>query len=175
MNHFIPKSVLSAALFSLALGSSTSALSQNMDTETSVIQLIFNQAPFIDIANVGNVDIIDPTVGTDATGSDDFCVGGTFGAYIITFTNPMGPDFTLMSSNGSPDLPYNVNFFNMIGGPGQSVTPGNPIPNNPVLDTLCDATVVNSRFVVDIPSTVWDGRQNDGPFTGMLELTVEGQ
>ncbi|WP_152454252.1 hypothetical protein [Microbulbifer sp. THAF38] len=140
-----------------------------------MIQLIFNQAPFIDIANVGNVDIIDPNIGDPATGFDDFCVGGTFGAYAITFTNPMGSTFTLMSSNSTPDIPYNVTFFNTIGGTGQTVTPGAQIPGNPVLDTMCDPTVLNTRFVVEIPFSIWNGRQNDGPFTGMLELMVQGQ
>ncbi|WP_226647830.1 hypothetical protein [Microbulbifer variabilis] len=175
MKILFPKLLTSIATAGLAITSATPALSQTTDMESSTISLTFNQPLFIDIANVSPVMIQDPMQNMPASGFDDFCVGGTFGNYGITFTNPMGSAFFLMPTLGSQPLPYSVIFYSVIGGAGQFATPGNTLPNNTVQDTMCDPTVLNTRFEVEIAFADWQGREAEAPFNGTLLIMVEGQ
>ncbi|WP_444890805.1 hypothetical protein [Microbulbifer sp. DLAB2-AA] len=157
----------------LTLGSTNVALSQAMDSDTSIITLTFSN--FIIIDNVDAVTIADPTPGTDAMGSDLFCVAASgFGSFSITFQNVgSDPAFLLQSNNGTPPIPYNVGYANSTGGPAQPVMAGMPLGGQGIQASNCQND--NARFDIDIPATVWNGREPDGPFTGTLLITVQGQ
>ncbi|WP_444898647.1 hypothetical protein ACJJIX_14400 [Microbulbifer sp. VAAC004] len=179
MKIFTAKLMASIVTAGIALGSSTSALSQATDSETSMITLTFTEN--IDIAFVDPVTIADPTPGDPAVGVDFFCVAGTgFSTFSINFVNPAatGPDFILMPSvTGTLPISYNVFFKNDTApGPGVPVTPNVPIPGNLIQTSACpDPTFDNARFDIEIPFAEWGGREGDGPFTGMLELTVTAE
>ncbi|WP_444898643.1 hypothetical protein ACJJIX_14420 [Microbulbifer sp. VAAC004] len=179
MKVFTPKLSASIAAAGIALGSSTSALSQVTDSETSMITLTFME--MIDIAFVDNITIADPTPGDPAVGLDFFCVAGTgFSTFSINFVNPTttGPDFLLNSANGSGPIMYNVFFKNDLSpGPGLPVTPDVPIPGNALQASACTApsTDDNAKFDVEIPFPEWNGREGDGPFMGLLEITVTAE
>ncbi|WP_444904328.1 hypothetical protein ACJJIU_04540 [Microbulbifer sp. CnH-101-E] len=167
------KMFLSIASACLAMGAANTALSQATDSETSMITLTFSN--FIIIENVDPVTIADPVPGTDAMGSDTFCVAASgFGSFSITFANVgSDPTFLLQSSNGTPAIPYNVGYANSTGGPAQPVMAGIPLGGQGIQASNCLND--NARFDIDIPATVWNGREPDGPFTGTLLITVEGQ
>ncbi|GAB2897193.1 hypothetical protein ACCI51_17560 [Microbulbifer echini] len=176
MKNFTPKILTSIAAASLALCSATTALSQVSDSEISMITLTFMQN--IDIAFVDPVTIADPTPGFPAVGEDTFCVAGTgFSNFSIVFINPTGtgPDFLLEPAvAGTSQIMYQVFFKNDTSpGPGIPVAPGMAIPGNPIQTSVCAAPADdNAKFDIEIPFPEWDGRESDGPFTGMLELTV---
>ncbi|WP_299585977.1 hypothetical protein [uncultured Microbulbifer sp.] len=176
MKIFTPKLLTSIAAASLALGSATTALSQVSDSEISMITLTFMQN--IDIAFVDPVTIADPTPGFPAAGEDTFCVAGTgFSTFSITFSNPdpTDPGFVLQPAvAGTPPIFYEVFFKNDLSpGLGMPVAPDSPIPGNLVQTSVCAAPADdNAKFDIEIPFFEWDGRQSEGPFTGMLELTV---
>ncbi|WP_444898648.1 hypothetical protein ACJJIX_14395 [Microbulbifer sp. VAAC004] len=168
-----PKLFLSIATTCLAMGATNTALSQATDSETSMITLTFSD--FIIIENVDPVTIADPMPGTDAMGSDTFCVAASgFGSFSITFANVgSDPTFLLQSSNGTGPISYNVAYANSTGGPAQPVMAGIPLPGQGIQASNCFND--NARFDIDIPFSEWDMRQQDGPFTGTLLITVEGQ
>ncbi|GAB2897151.1 hypothetical protein ACCI51_17575 [Microbulbifer echini] len=173
MNIFNPKLLTSAIITSLALGTATPALSQATDSATSMITLLFNEV--IDIANVDAVTITDPILGTDAMGSDAFCVSGSgFSTFSITFANAgTDPAFFLLSSNGTPEIPYDVGFSNSVTGQGTIALAGVPLTGNTLNSSNCIND--NARFDIFIPFSIWDGRQADGPFIGTLMITVESE
>ncbi|GAB2897211.1 hypothetical protein ACCI51_17550 [Microbulbifer echini] len=176
MKIFTPKLLTSIAAASLALGSATTALSQVSDSEISMITLTFMQN--IDIAFVDPVTIADPTPGFPAVGEDTFCVAGTgFSTFSITFSNPDpgAPGFELQSAvAGAPPIFYEVFFKNDLSpGFGVPVAPESPLLGNLIQTSVCaDPTSDNAKFNIEIPFPEWDGRESEGPFTGMLELTV---
>ncbi|WP_445356836.1 hypothetical protein ACJJIO_02855 [Microbulbifer sp. TRSA005] len=179
MKIFTPKLLASIAAAGIALGSSSTALSQATDFEISMITLTFMET--IDIAFVDPVTIADPVAPNPAVGVDFFCVAGTgFNNFTIEFFNPSttGPDFRLESANATGPIFYNVFFKNDLSpGFGIPVTPNMPIPGNMLQASVCANPGVddNAKFDIEIPFFEWDLRQGDGPFTGMLQLTVTAE
>ncbi|WP_444888519.1 hypothetical protein [Microbulbifer sp. JMSA008] len=179
MKVFTPKLLASIVAAGIALGSSSSALSQATDFETSMITLTFTET--IDIAFVDPVTISDPTPGDPAVGVDFFCVAGTgFSTFSIEFFNPAatGPDFLLESANATPPIMYDVFFKNdLTPGPGLMVTPAVPIPGNALQASVCATPAAddNAKFDIVIPGPIWTGREADGPFTGLLQIMVTAE
>ncbi|GAB2897175.1 hypothetical protein ACCI51_17565 [Microbulbifer echini] len=176
MKIFTPKLLTSIAAASLALGSATTALAQVSDSEISMITLTFMET--IDIAFVDPVTIADPTPGMPATGEDTFCVAGSgFSGFSITFSNPdpAAVGFVLQPAvAGTAPILYEVFFKNDLSpGLGIPVAPDSPILGNVIQASVCTSPADdNAKFDIEIPFPEWDGRESDGPFTGMLELTV---
>ncbi|MFA0792351.1 hypothetical protein ACCI51_17570 [Microbulbifer echini] len=173
MISFSSKSILSAIALAFALGSATSAFSAT-DTAQSTITLTFSD--FIEIDNVNSVTIADPAAGSPATGSDTFCVAGSgFNFFSITFStdDPAIPEFLLLSSNGSLPIAYQVFFANNPTGTAIQVFPNDPLPGQSIEASNCSNDT--ARFDIEIPSAEWENREFDGPFTGVLMITVESE
>ncbi|QFT55668.1 hypothetical protein [Microbulbifer sp. THAF38] len=174
MNDFTPKLTLPAALFILALGSSTSALSQVSDSAQSMITLTVNE--FITIENVGNINLA-PMQGQAAQQTDFFCVAGSgFTQFSITFAGVgtgTGNPFTLQGT-GTSTLNYQVSFLNATSGPAPTlVQPNVPVMNNTLQAVNCADD--NALFNIFIPASAWEPVADMAPFMGTLMLTVESQ
>ncbi|WP_444890804.1 hypothetical protein [Microbulbifer sp. DLAB2-AA] len=174
------KVLASIATAALALGSTTSVLSQT-DTEFSTITLNYMTVPIIDIAFVDNLDLLAPPDGTPGPIVDDdtFCVSGMgFTLFSIVFRNPNNPTggpFELDSSvPGESPIFYEVFFKNDTSpGPGMMVFPDNPVFGNLIQTAMCmDPTMDNAKFDISIPNAEWTGRAAGAPFVGVLEIMV---
>ncbi|WP_299588062.1 hypothetical protein [uncultured Microbulbifer sp.] len=168
----VTKSFLAPLLAAgLALGHTTSALSQATDSATSLITLQFDT--IISIDNVDPITISNPMPGNSATGDDRFCVAGNgFSTYGITFQNDgTDPTYSLIGSDGT-SITYSVVYQN-DGVIPQQANAGVPITNNTLQASNCAND--NATFFISIPVTEWEPNQSSAPFSGTLRITVEAE
>ena len=104
------KNVLRSLFAFTALSVSTATLAAT-DQATSTITLTVPTS--IEIAQLGDIGLT-PSAGSDAVGSDAFCIAGTgFGTFAIQFdSNAGGSSFLL--SDGTDTVPYSVEFANSL-------------------------------------------------------------
>ncbi|MCO1336731.1 hypothetical protein MO867_20600 [Microbulbifer sp. OS29] len=172
MNSVAPRLLISAAAISLTLGLAAPVFSAT-DMASSDITLQFSEN--IIITNVDPVTIADPVTGSNAMGSDTFCIAGTgFSTFNITFANTgTDPTFRLMSSNGTGAIIYEVLFADTATGPANPVFAGIPVNGQPLQASDCSND--DARFDIEIPFSEWNDREDDGPFTGTMMITVESE
>ncbi|BBM00482.1 hypothetical protein [Microbulbifer sp. GL-2] len=174
MQKKVVRSLVAAGLL-FSISSTTLAATDN---QSSQIELKFNAT--IDIDGVENILIEDPTLGSDATGEDGFCVGGFgFPTFSITFESNDGKndtEFSLINSDESQKVNYSVGFDNSTTGSFTTVTQGVALTNQKRNNASCSGTD-NARFQITVANADWQTSDVlDGTsYTDTLMITVASE
>ncbi|WP_445360415.1 hypothetical protein ACJJIL_17965 [Microbulbifer sp. EKSA005] len=173
------KNVVRTLFSAIAAGTLLSISAASMaatDSANSDITLSFT--PTIEITRVDNLTITDPTLGTDAVGTEDFCVGGLgFSTYSITFDSNDGEndtEFTL--TDGTNNVPYSVGFDNSISGSFETVTIGDALTGKTRNIASCGSSD-NARFQITVANSDWETATvlNGTTYTDTLLITVASE
>ncbi|WP_444939958.1 hypothetical protein ACJJI3_12700 [Microbulbifer sp. ZKSA004] len=163
--------IAAGTLFSISAASMADSASASSD-----ITLSFT--PTIEITRVENLTIADPTLGTDAVGTEDFCVGGLgFSTYSITFDSNDGEndtEFTL--TDGTNNVPYSVGFDNSTSGTFTTVTEGDALTGQTRNIASCGSSD-NARFQITVANSAWETATvlNGTTYTDTLLITVASE
>ncbi|WP_444908789.1 hypothetical protein [Microbulbifer sp. TRSA005] len=167
---------LASALAAGMLFSASAATVAATNSASSDITLTFN--PSIVIADVGDITITDPALGTDAVASDAFCIGGFgFPTFSITFESNDGNNDTAFSLSGNGlDVPYSVGFDNSTNGPFTVVNEGEPLTGLDRNAASCSGSD-NARFQITVANSAWQTNDVlDGTsYTDTLLITVASE
>lgn len=142
----------------------------------SEITLTIPEAIYID--GLADIDLT-AAAGSDATGFDDFCVGGTgFPTFSIQFdsANGAGSGFALKETGGNT-LPYTVGFANDISGSGHT-TPndGELLTNNTRNAHTCSATGTdNAQLLITVAQNTWQNAIGGSTYSDTLNVTVTAE
>ncbi|MCO1335691.1 hypothetical protein MO867_15245 [Microbulbifer sp. OS29] len=164
------------AIIALTIGTSSNTTAST-DNSNSQISLSFGDV--IDIAQVDDITITDPTPGQNAVGIDEFCVAGTgFSNFSITFESVDGVfDPAFIMTDGNINVPYSVGFDNGLNGSFHLIGPRIPFQGNLISAQYCDDNQENVRFAVTILSGVWQYPpvSHGGPYHDTLMITVASE
>ncbi|WP_444932200.1 hypothetical protein ACJJIF_10680 [Microbulbifer sp. SSSA002] len=163
-------------LFISTLLAANSATAET-DSANSQITLTFSTIVNINLSEVDNLVIADPTPGQDAVGIDPFCISGDgFNTFSITFeSNDGNSDPIFMLTDGNISIPYDVAFANSLTGSFTPVISTVTLSGNSI--NAQDCTNNNARFSITIPNLVWNNPTitNAGPYYDTLLITVASE
>lgn len=146
------------------------------DSAASAITLTIPEAIYID--GLADIDLT-AAAGNDATGTDDFCVGGTgFPTFSIQFdsNNGGGTGFVLAESGGDT-IPYTVGFANDTTGSGH-IEPddGVALQNNTRQAHSCSASGTdNAQLLVTVAQDTWQNAVGGSTYSDTLNVTVTAE
>ncbi|MCO1335688.1 hypothetical protein MO867_15230 [Microbulbifer sp. OS29] len=176
MQKTVVRSLFAAVTAGALLTASAVSMAAS-DSASSDITLSFT--PTIEITRVDNLGIANPTLGTDAIGSEDFCVGGLgFSTYSITFASNDGENDTEFSltDDGTNHVPYSVGFDNSLSGTFNTVTAGDALQDQSRNASSCGSSD-NARFQVTVANSDWENATilNGTSYSDTLLITVASE
>ncbi|WP_226645045.1 hypothetical protein [Microbulbifer variabilis] len=175
MHKNVVRSLVSAVAAGILFSTSAATMAAS-DSASSDITLSFT--PTIEIAEVGDVAITDPALGTDAVASEAFCIGGFgFPTFSITFESNDGINDTAFSLSGNGlDVPYSVGFDNSTSGTFTAVNEGQAVTGQTRNAASCSGSD-NARFQITVANGDWQTSDvlNGTSYTDTLLITVASE